>query len=579
MAIPRDFIDDVLARVDLVELIGQRVKLKKTGKNYSACCPFHSEKSPSFTVSPQKQFYHCFGCGAHGNAISFLMEFDRLEFPEAIDELAGQLGLEVPRSHAPNPKAQEKREDAYALMQAIGRQYYQNLKHHPAAVDYLKGRGLSGDIVKQFGIGYVPDSWDAVLKQFGTNSERQQLLLDTGMLVKNDQGRRYDRFRDRIMFPIRDRRGRVIAFGGRVLGDGTPKYLNSPETKIYHKGKELYGLFEVRQANREIPRILVVEGYMDVVALFQHGISYAVASLGTSTTAEQLQTLFRTTTEVVCCYDGDNAGREAAWRAMENALPLLSDGVSLKFVFLPDGEDPDSLVRSQGKAALEAQLDQAMPLSQFLLGELEKQVDMRSPDSRARLAQQALPLIDQVPESVFKVMLKDKLAKRLGVDQSQLDRFLSRPEPKAGPARGQAKAPQRQTPMRRAMALLLQNPALAAEVPPALPLRQTGLAGAEHLAGLLEILHQNPQLGTGQLLERYRGTPLFDAMSKLALWDLFEDQEQVDAKAELLDTLDRILGSFLEVRFQELENKGRAGVLTTEEKREYLELLMARKQA
>lgn len=344
--IPQSFIDDLLVRTDIVELIDSRVRLKKAGKNYQACCPFHNEKSPSFTVSQEKQFYHCFGCGAHGNAIGFVMEYDGLEFPDAIEELASLHGMQVPREQTAGGSSHSQpavSKDLFELMNQIARFYESNLKNAPQAVEYLKGRGLTGEVVKRFNIGYAPGDWDQVRRRFGASRDHEQLLISGGMLIPRDSGPgSYDRFRDRIMFPIRDKRGRVIGFGGRVLGDGTPKYLNSPETPIFHKGRELFGLYEVKQAHKDPRRILVVEGYMDVVALGQYDIDYAVAALGTATTSDHIHTLFRTTAEVVCCYDGDNAGREAAWRALDNALSHLQDGRELKFVFLPDGEDPDS---------------------------------------------------------------------------------------------------------------------------------------------------------------------------------------------------------------------------------------------
>ncbi|WKE64769.1 DNA primase [Gallaecimonas kandeliae] len=571
--IPRDFIDDLLARTDIVELIGTRVKLKKTGKNYSACCPFHSEKTPSFSVSPQKQFYYCFGCGAKGDAIKFVEEFDRINFAEAVEELASMQGLEVPREagHQRNPKAAERREDAYGLMQDIQRFYYQNLKSFPAAVDYLKGRGLSGDIVKQFGIGYVPDEWDGVLKKFGTSFERQQLLMDTGMLVQNDKGRRYDRFRERVMFPIRDRRGRVIAFGGRVLGDGTPKYLNSPETRIYHKGSELYGLYEARQANRELQRLLVVEGYMDVVALFQAGVSYAVASLGTSTTSDQLELLFRSAPEVICCYDGDRAGREAAWRAMENALPLLRDGRTLKFIFLPDGEDPDSMVRKEGKAAFEALLAKALPLSQFLFQELEKSVDMASPDSRSRLAEKAMPLLERLPDSVYRVMLREELAKRLAVAEEQLERFVAKSP--AQPQQKKATKAGRPPLMRLTIAILVQNPALALELPE-LDFKALRLPGAEVLDEAVQAIKNGTVPTTGQLLRRLENSANAPIFAKLAELDLSAVEDNLTP--ELLGAVERLLTESLEIRYQELVAKQARKQATPEEIQELKALFSAK---
>ena len=428
--IPRQFIDDLISRTDIVEVVESRVSLKKAGKNYQACCPFHTEKSPSFTVSRDKQFYHCFGCGAHGNAISFIMEYERIEFVDCIEELASLHGLEVPREDDNQTPAQLKqqqqataqRKDDYELMEQISRFYQQQLKtadDKNVAINYLKNRGLTGTIAKRFGIGYISDNWDGMMKKFALNQQTSQQLIDLGMAIQGDKNRPYDRFRGRIMFPIRDKRGKVIGFGGRVIENGTPKYLNSPETRIYSKGQELYGLFEAKQACKNLTRLVVVEGYMDVVALAQHGVDYAVASLGTATTSEQLQTLFRTVKEVICCYDGDRAGRDAAWRAMDNALPFINDGYSLKFVFVPDGEDPDSLIREKGQQAFEKIIDNATPLSQFLFEHMIVQVDMQSLEGRSSLVDKFQPYLAKLPESVLKDSIINKLANNFGTGAEQ----------------------------------------------------------------------------------------------------------------------------------------------------------------
>ncbi|HBO38100.1 MAG TPA: DNA primase, partial [Pasteurellaceae bacterium] len=418
--IPRTFINDILAKADIVDVVNSRVKLKKAGSNnYQACCPFHHEKTPSFTVSKNKQFYHCFGCGAHGNAIGFLMEYDKLEFPEAVEELANSLGLEVPREQTfgkhekPQASFQTKR-DLYQLMQEIAALYQQQLPNNIPAQAYLQHRGLSAEVIERFGIGFVPDGFDLVLKKLGRTQEEQEKLFDLGMLSRNERGNVYDRFRNRIMFPIRDRRGRTIAFGGRVLGDEKPKYLNSPETVTYHKGNELYGLFEAIQVNDSPDMLLVVEGYMDVVALAQFGVNYVVASLGTATTPEQIQQVFRVTEQVVCCYDGDRAGREAAWRALENALPYLEDGRQLKFIFLPDGEDPDSFIRQHGKEGFENYIRDALPLSDFLFSNLLAQVDLSSREGKSKLAALAVPLIRRIPGEMLRLYLRNILAQKLG---------------------------------------------------------------------------------------------------------------------------------------------------------------------
>ncbi|RJG40078.1 DNA primase [Motilimonas pumila] len=577
--IPRDFIDSLLARADIVDVVDSRVKLKKAGQNHQACCPFHNEKSPSFTVSQSKQFYHCFGCGAHGNAISFVMEYDGLEFPDAVEELASSLGLEVPREQSGpqlTPAQVQGKKDLYQLMEQISQFYQSQLSQpsHQHAVDYLKGRGLSGEICQHFGIGYIPEAWDEVRKRFGRQSAAEKQLIEGGMLIAKEQGGSYDRFRNRIMFPIRDRRGRVIGFGGRVLGDGTPKYLNSPETPIFHKGRELYALYEVKKAYKDVKRIMVVEGYMDVVALAQFGIDYAVASLGTSTTPEHIQTLFRTTDEVICCYDGDRAGRDAAWRALENALPYIHDGKALKFMFLPDGEDPDSMVRQEGKEAFEARLGKAAPLSDFLYEHLLQQVDMSSSDSKTKLAQLAFPLIAKLPTGVFSQMMREKLARLLAVDQAGLDKLLPKTETEA------VKKPQQKqkvTPMRLAVALVVQYPNLAQDLPPLPEINELNLAGSILFAQILEMCQQQPHITTGQLIEHWRGTQEGAQLAKLAMWDHHIDEPQVEAV--FLDTLDKLLSIYIEQKEEKLLAKARTGQLSLEEKKQLTELIQSRKIA
>ncbi|MDJ0740543.1 MAG: DNA primase, partial [Gammaproteobacteria bacterium] len=394
-AIPQHFIDDLLARADIVEIIGRRVPLKKAGREFHACCPFHSEKTPSFTVSPAKQFYHCFGCGAHGSALGFLMEYDRLSFPEAVEELASSMGLEVPREAAFDQGPDHR--PLYELLELAAQHYEQQLRQHAdaaRAVDYLRQRGLSGEIAARFRLGFAPPGWDNLLQALGGDDERVARLRDAGLITEQDH-KRYDRLRDRIIFPIRDGRGRVVGFGGRLLGDGKPKYLNSPETPVFHKGRELYGLYEARQADGHPARLLVVEGYMDVVALAQFGIGNAVATLGTATTSDHLEKLYRATPEVVFCFDGDRAGRDAAWKALQTALPLMRDGRQARFLFLPDGEDPDSLVRQIGAAAFTERVGGAQPLSEYLFEKLSAQVDMQTLDGRARLGELTQPLLER----------------------------------------------------------------------------------------------------------------------------------------------------------------------------------------
>ncbi|EIA1340641.1 DNA primase [Vibrio parahaemolyticus] len=578
--IPRSFIDDLLARLDIVDIIDARVKLKKKGKNYGACCPFHNEKTPSFSVSQEKQFYHCFGCGAHGNAIDFMMEFERLEFVEAIEELASYLGLDIPREQrsggggqfksGPQASSSEKR-SLYDLMGSIA-QFYRNQLKQPSskvAIEYLKDRGLSGEIVQKFGIGYVADEWDLVRKNFGQNKDNQDMLVIGGMLIENDKGNRYDRFRGRIMFPIRDRRGRVIGFGGRVLGEGTPKYLNSPETPIFHKGKELYGLYEVLQAHREPAQILVVEGYMDVVALAQYGVDYSVASLGTSTTGDHIQMLFRQTNTVVCCYDGDRAGKEAAWRALENALQFLKTGNTLKFLFLPDGEDPDSYVRKYGKAAFEQQIEQATPLSSYLFDNLIElhQINLGNNEGKSALRAYASALIDKIPDPYFQELLEKLLDERTGFDNR-----LRQPRKKISETRPQPHKEIKRTPMREVIALLIQNPSYAQMVPDLSSVRDLSIPGLSLFADVLDKCQAHPHINTGQLLEHWRNSQNEALLSRLASWDIPLDED--NQEEIFLDSLDKIIAQCVEKQIENLQAKARSVGLSAEEKRELLALML-----
>ena len=435
--IPENFVQDLLARTDLVELIDARVPLKKTGRNYSACCPFHQEKTPSFTVAPDKQFYYCFGCGASGNAVGFLMEYEHMNFPEAVKQLASRAGMEVPESR-PETAADKQRKDRlqslYDLLSRAERFYSQQLRQAPEkqkAVSYLKNRGLSGEIAKTFAIGFAPPGYDNLITGLSLTESALEQALTAGLLVRReDTGRVYDKFRDRIIFPIRDSRGRTIGFGGRVLGDGKPKYLNSPETPVFHKGQELYGLWEWRQSRDRSDRLYVVEGYMDVIALTQHGVPNVVATLGTATTEDHARKLFRQVNEVILCFDGDKAGVRAAWRALESLLPALDDGKQVRFLFLPDGEDPDTLVRTQGPEALRALTDQADTLSTYLFRHLSEGLDLNTVDGRARLARLALPYLDKPAGPVYRALLTEELARLTRLDKESLSQLKpAKPEP------------------------------------------------------------------------------------------------------------------------------------------------------
>ena len=420
-----EFIDELLARTDIVEVVQSRVVLKKTGQNYTGLCPFHKEKSPSFSVSQDKQFYYCFGCQASGSALKFLMEFERLEFLAAIEMLAGNAGMQVPQTSSQgSPERNERRKSIYNILEQAADFYQAQLKQHShkaQAIDYLKARGVSGEIARDFGLGYAPPGWDNLYKDQAKTNLEHDLLIESGMVVHNkDEDKTYDRFRDRIMFPIRDIRGRVIAFGGRILGEGQPKYLNSPETPVFHKGRELYGLFEARKRTQKLTQFLVVEGYMDVVALAQNDINYAVATLGTATSGEHLERMFRLVSRLVFCFDGDNAGRNAAWKALTVALPLMRDGRSARFLFLPDGEDPDSLVRKEGKDKFEWRLDQAQPLPDFFFNKLQADIDIKSLDGKAHLSNLAMPMINEIPSGVFKQLMIEQLSILTGLAADKL---------------------------------------------------------------------------------------------------------------------------------------------------------------
>ncbi len=533
--IPQPFIDDLLQRIDIVELIQGRVPLKKAGQEYQACCPFHTEKTPSFTVSPKKQFYHCFGCGAHGSAIGFLMAYDRLSFPEAIEELAAQQGLTIPRDA--QFEAGPDRQPLYDLLARVAAHYAQQLRAHPAApgaIDYLKQRGLTGAIAARYQLGFAPPGGDHLIRKFG--SEHKNLLHEAGLINQTD-GRTYDRLRNRIVFPIRDGRGRVIGFGGRLIGEGKPKYLNSPETPVFHKGQQVYGLYEVRQTHRQPDHLVVVEGYLDVIALAQHGIEHAVATLGTATTSQHLHKLYRTSSRITFCFDGDRAGREAAWKALQTSLPLMQPGRQARFLFLPDGEDPDSLVRTQGAAGWEAQLAQAQPLSTCLFSHLEADLDMSSLDDRARLAERARPLLSQIPAGTYRTMLQQALEQRVGV-KTQL--------PAAPPAQTQRPARRRRRvsthtmpPMRRAVALILQYPQ-AAQHPLPDGWEQLRTAGVDTLQQLVAQARHNPDITSAQLVEQTEDPALRDYLARLAVAELAVED---DAAAQLQGILQQLLAT------------------------------------
>ncbi|GMR03909.1 MAG: DNA primase [Gammaproteobacteria bacterium] len=580
--IPKQFIEDLLLRVDIVDVIDARVPLKKAGKDYKARCPFHEEKTPSFTVSTTKQFYHCFGCGAHGTAISFLMEFEHMSFPEAVEELAARVGLPVPRQGGDAPDKGSGGADLLAMLQQAARYYQSQLREHPQApqaVDYLKGRGISGETAGAFGLGYAPPGWDNLLRTLGKDNASRDALLRAGLAVKKEGGGLYDRFRDRVMFPIHDYRGRIVGFGGRVIGDGEPKYMNSPETPLFHKGRELYGLFRAREAIKRERRVLMVEGYMDVTALAQFGIDYAVATLGTATTREHLERVFRFAPEIIFCFDGDRAGREAAWRALENALPVLHEGRQISLLFLPEGEDPDSLVRGEGREAFAARVKQATPLPDYMFQSLVRQVDINRLDGRARLGELARPLLSKIPTGVFQQMMLDRLAELCRLDPGKLSKLLLSGSEMPGSGRhilSSAAGPKTPSMMRLAIALVVQHPELAADAPDQHFFGDLDLPGAPLLQAVLGLLKTRPGMNTAAIIEHFRDTEHQPHVAKLAAWQ--HPALQQDVAAEFQGVLDWLRKTAAKARTDRLLDKQRAQGLDSTEKAELARLLSEKQE-
>ena len=587
--IPQAFIDEVIARSDIVDVVGSRVPLKKAGREYKACCPFHGEKTPSFWVSPDKQFYHCFGCGAHGTAIGFLMQFEKLEFPDAVAMLAERAGLEVPREAGPAAGGG----DLYEVLSRAALFFQQCLRDDARARAYLAGRGITEATAADFALGYAPDSWNALLGRFGAGPEERRRLQQAGLIIERDTrgGERtagfYDRFRDRVMFPIRDSRGRVIAFGGRVIDQGEPKYLNSPETALFHKGRELYGLYEARRAQTEFPRLVVVEGYLDAVRLHQAGIRHAVATLGTATTQEHLHKIFRLTSEVVFSFDGDRAGRAAAWRALETALPLAADGREIRFLFLPEGHDPDTLVAAEGAAGFEQRLQAALPLSEYLLRELCIGIDLDHIDGRAKLAARARPLFQRMPDGVYRELLTDRLAAEIRLPAEKLRSLLAAPvesgrrapptptseraiRPRAGVGTGRGPL------LRQAISLVLHYPAAAQRLDTIDPLERVDQAG---IAVLRELVAQARSIAaptTAALLERWRERPEYARLAELAARAPLVAGAEV-AATELGQAIQKLAAAQgAGRRVDALLEKARESGLNFEEKAELNALLRAR---
>ncbi|MBI6740137.1 MULTISPECIES: DNA primase [Pseudomonas] len=632
--IPQSFIDDLLNRTDIVDVVSSRVQLKKAGKNYTACCPFHKEKTPSFSVSPDKQFYYCFGCGAGGNALGFIMDHDNLDFPQAVEDLAKAAGMEVPREQSVKGQKPRQPTDSplYPLLTAAAEFYRQALKSHPsrkAAVDYLKGRGLSGEIARDFGLGFAPPGWDNLYKHLSSDSLQQKVMIDAGLLIENaETGKRYDRFRDRVMFPIRDSRGRVIAFGGRVLGDDKPKYLNSPETPVFHKGQELYGLFEARKFNRNLDEIIVVEGYMDVIALAQQGLRNAVATLGTATSEEHLKRLFRVVPNVLFCFDGDQAGRNAAWRALEATLSNLQDGRRARFLFLPEGEDPDTLVRSEGTDAFKARINQhAQPLADYFFEQLTKESDPRSLEGKAHMATLAAPLIDKVPGANLRILMRQRLTEITGLTGEAVSQLVQSAPAEAPPSydpyvdydampdfadyqpqggyepqqewtqkktggpnqkkwentfsgkKGKRqefrqRAPRIPTavepPMQTALRTLLHHPELAEKVENASNFAAEDHPNAQLLIALIEARQKNPKLRSLQLIARWHGTEQGNLLRALAEKEWLIEADNLEQ--QFFDTITKLSAGQSLRKIDELVRKSSETGLTAEEKAQLVKL-------
>lgn len=568
--IPNDYIRDLVARTNIVDVISKHVVLKKKGANYFGCCPFHNEKSPSFSVNEKKQFFYCFGCGASGTVIEFIKRIEHLTFPETIEELANMHGIDVPYSdstkNAQHHEARNLRTKLYEITETTAR-FYQKTLLTPAAQqarDYLKKRGLNDEIIACFNLGYAPNEWDKTVKSVANTPEKQEIYKQAGLAVTSRKQTLLDRFRDRIMFPIRDRQGKFVAFGGRIINDGDPKYLNSPETPIFHKGRLLYGLYEALEKNENPPLLLVVEGYMDVVSLAQYGVDYAVASLGTATTLEQIQLLFRYTNKIVCCYDGDNAGRRAAWRTLTTALPLLTDETQIDFLFLPENDDPDSFIQQNGKAEFEKQLHDAHSFYTFLFDTLVKQVDLNTQEGKSKLSAMAIPLINQVNAKTTQLYLKEQLAYKLNL--LNLTEFNSLFDEKAPQTPVYTPIKFKITTMRILIGLLVQYPELADYVSEPDALIQSEQAGIDLFIDLVKLCQQSPGLTTAQILEHYRDNNYYKQLEILASWNHMYEEEQVSFifTKTLRELYDRILLQ----RFDTLLAKERSEGLSDEEKQE-----------
>lgn len=575
--IPESFIQELLSRVDIVDVVGRYITLKKAGANYQACCPFHSEKTPSFTVSPSKQFYHCFGCGAHGSAIGFIMQYTGLGFVDAVEELAGQLGMPVPREVSVRSQEKARQQPLTERMARAARFYKDQLKITPKAIDYLKGRGLTGEIAAKYGLGYAPDDWQALQRVFDDYAD--PALVECGLVIVNEQGRRYDRFRDRIMFPILDQRGNVIGFGGRVLGQGEPKYLNSPETALFRKGEELYGLPQARKAIHESDTVIVVEGYMDVVGLAQHGVENVVATLGTAVTGANVQKLLRLANRVVFCFDRDAAGDRAAWRAMEASLEFLADGKSVEILQMSGNLDPDEFMRAHGKEAFLKEVASATKLSDFLVREVVRRnrIDLGSAEGRAALVREARPLLQKIAAPVLRVQVTKEIAKRAQLSQGELEAQCGLKPLARSRFALPAGRPAPHAIERTLLLTVLHHPERAARLP--LELISAEIPEGAALLAIADAIERAllPSANLGLLLEHFRGSPHEALLAALAVQTETDAADAGELEMVFLDAIERLREQALRRRIDELTARARAGTLAPEERQQLADLLARRR--
>ena len=580
--IPQHFINDLVSRVDIVDVLSKRIDLKKAGKEFKAVCPFHNDKNPSLTISPSKGFYHCFSCGAHGTALGFLMEYEHLSFVEAIESLASDLGLEVPYEKSSKPIKQNN--DLFSMMEKLQKKFQDNLKDESKAIKYLKERGIDGRTAKKFGIGYAKKGWRNILDEFGMNEKQINLLTSLGLIIKKSDNNYYDRFRDRIIFPIRDARGRFIGFGGRVFNDEQPKYLNSPETSLFHKGKELYGLYECQQSMRDIDRLVVVEGYMDVIGLSQNGVEYAVASMGTATTNDHFNRLFRLTDSIFFCFDGDDAGLKAAWRALENSLIHLRDGRQIKFVFLPDGEDPDSYIKNNGTSKFEERLDSGKDLSDFLIDKISENIDLKSIDGKARLAERAKPLISKIPDGIFKELIIEQLSASVSISSKKLTALISKvnkkesmkPKTRSFTKMMNQKSSKAQPSIIKKSIMLILNYPEAAKSIKTHDFKDYKKPGIKILLKLIKTTQEEANINAASLIERWRDDDEGKHLAKLAI-NLFPDNPEFDASKELNDSLVQITKNFYSERINFLIEKQSKNELSEKDKNELSRMIIRNK--